>query len=157
MEIFEMQKEFDELMKSAQALIEKLKENQSKMVKRWKPNKGEEYFCVDSVGKIEKSFFTPNLNADIFRYTVGNCFKTEQEAQKELDRMVTEQELLDMCDWNNGTDLMWSILYSFSDGSFDCSWSSLTHSPYRFSSKESCEKAIEQLGTEKLKLVFRID
>ena len=158
MEVFEMEKEFDALMKKGQELIKMLKENQSKKVKRWKPKQGDEFFCVDSCGKIEKTFFTPNLNADLFRYTVGNCFKTEKEAQKELDRMVAEQELLDLCDWDNETDLVWSIVYSTCDDSFviGC-YSTIMTSCYRFASEESAQKAFNTLGTDKLKLIFRID
>lgn len=155
-DIFNMEEEFNALMKKGQELLEKMKENQSKKVKRWKPKQGDEFFCIDSCGKIEKTFFTTNLNADIFRYKVGNCFKTEKEAQKELDRMVAEQELLDLCDWDGGE--LYSIYYVISDNDFVIThYLNITHAPYRFATEESCKKAMKQLGTERLKLVFRID
>ena len=151
-----MQKEFDELMKKGQELIKKLKENQTKKVERWKPKQGDEFFCVDSCGKIEKTFFTTNLNADLFRYKVGNCFKTEAEAQKELDRMVAEQELLDLADWDGGE--LYSIYYVISDNDFVITrYLNITHAPYRFATEESARKAIDTLGSEKLKLIFRIE
>lgn len=156
MEVFEMQKEFDALMKRGQELIKMLKENQSEKVKRWKPKQGDEFFCVDSCGKIEKTFFTTNLNADLFRYASGNCFKTEAEAKKHFDRMLAEQELLDMCDWDGGE--LYSIYYVISDNDFVITrYVNITHAPYRFASRESAQKAINKLGKEKLKLVFRVD
>lgn len=158
MEVFEMQKEFDALMKRGQELIKMLKENQSEKVKRWKPKQGDEFFCVDSCGKIEKTFFTTNLNADLFRYTVGNCFKTEAEAQKEIDRMVAEQELLDLADGSVNDNVWFEIEYSPYDNCFTAGqYSTITSSCYRFATEESCKKAMKQLGKEKLKLVFRVD
>ena len=124
---------------------------------RWKPKQGDEFFCVDSAGKIEKSFFTPNLNADIFRYRIGNCFQTEEEAKKEFNRMIAERELLDMADGSlNGG--WYEIEYIPKEDCFDyCGYSEISSSCYRFASKESARKAIDTLGTEKLKLIFRID
>ena len=161
MEVFEMQKEFDALMKRGQELIKMLKENQSEKVKRWKPKQGDEFFCIDSCGKIEKTFFTTNLNADLFRYKVGNCFKTEAEAKKEQDRMLAEQELLDLCDGDGNVE----IGYKPITGEFeisDCEYlfgkdRVFIWSPYRFATKEEARKAMKQLGKEKLKLVFRVD
>ena len=158
MEVFEMQKEFDALMKRGQELIKMLKENQSEKVKRWKPKQGDEFFCVDSCGKIEKTFFTPNLNADLFRYKVGNCFKTEAEAQKELDRMLAEQELLDLADGSVNDNTWFEIEYTPYDDCFTSGqYSTITSSCFRFATEESCNKAMKQLGEEKLKLIFRID
>lgn len=158
MEVFEMQKEFDALMKRGQELIKMLKENQSEKVKRWKPKQGDEFFCIDSCGKIEKTFFTTNLNADLFRYKVGNCFKTEAEAKKHFDRMLAEQELLDLADGSVNDNAWFEIEYSPYDNCFTSGqYSTITSSCYRFATEESCKKAMKKLGKERLKLVFRIE
>lgn len=159
-DIFEkIQADFDEFMKSAKEFIEKEKakqiDNTDKKVRRWKPENGDDYYCVMSNGNV-KTFIWNTDVADYGHYKLGNCFKTEEEAQKELDRRLAEQELLDMCDWDGG-EKVYLIRYGDQGDVFDCIWFDYLYSPYRFASKESCKKAIKTLGTEKLKLIFRID
>lgn len=156
MEIFEMQKEFDELMKKGQELIEKMKKEQSK-TKRWKPKAGETYYYIGATGSIDSlHWFEQSEDCASHRlYEIGNCFKTEKEAQKELDRRIAEKELLDLCDWESGE--LYSIYYIIAYNNFTItSYLTMTHSPYRFASRESAQNAIDTLGEDKLKLVFRI-
>lgn len=157
MEIFEMEKEFDELMKKGQQLIEKMKQNQIEKVKRWKPEDGDVYYSVMSIGDVMKYGWNSDY-VDCGHYKLGNCFKIEEEAQKELDRRIAEQELLDLADWDE-TNKLWSCIYydtnmcEFRITNF----SALVLNPYRFASIESAQKAIDKLGEDKLKLIFRID
>ena len=93
MEIFEMEKEFNDLMKAGQALLEKMKENHiaddSKKV-RWKPKDGETYYYVVSNGEIDYSFWMADAT-DEGRFNFGNVFKTEEEARKAIDTLGTEK------------------------------------------------------------------
>ena len=159
MEIFEMQEEFDALMKKGQELIKKLKEKQvvddSKKVERWKPKDEDVFWIISSRGKVEWYDWS-NSEWDNGCYNFHNCFRTEEEAQKELDRRLAEQELSSYCDFDGRVELCYDKHAECFEAD-DCSELPYHHSPYRFSSKESCEKAIKQLGTEKLKLIFRID
>lgn len=154
--INDLQEQFENLIKQGQELLEKMKEERiadnSKM-KRWKPKDGDVYYGVVADGTIKRITWDNDI-VDCGYYKIGNCFKTEEEAQKELDRRFAEQELLDMCDWEKETDLAWSIIYSIERGGFDVVYHH--YSPYRFASEESAQKAIDTLGTEKLKLIFRI-
>lgn len=159
MEIFEMEKEFNELMKKGQELIKMLKENQSKKVKRWKPNKCEEYWFIQNDGLLYRySDGWKNGVSDKGRYKLGNCFKTEEQAQKELDRRIAECELLDLADGSVNDNTWFEIEYTPYDGRFTPGqYSTVTSSCFRFATEESCKKAIKLLGTERLKLIFRID
>lgn len=161
MEIFEMQEEFDALMKKGQELIEKLKKEQvaddRKKVDRWKPKKGEEYWYFDNDGNV---FLTINDDSeyDVFVKRIGNCFKTEAEALKELDRRIVEKELLDLADGSVNDNTWFEIEYSPYDNCFTTGqYSTITSSCYRFATEESCKKAMKKLGKERLKLIFRID
>lgn len=162
MEIFEMEKEFDALMKRGQELIEKLKKEKvaddSKKVKRWKPKDGGSYWYIYGDGTIDFHFGLSTDNALLGRYKLGNCFKTKEEAQKEVERRVVEQELLDMCDWDETSELWSCIYYDTHECEFRITnFTGLVLNPYRFANEKSARKAIEQLGTERLKLIFRID
>ena len=155
-----LQEQFENLIKQGQELLEKMKEERfadvSKKVKRWKPKDGDVYYGVMSDGNIRTNIWESDV-FDCGYYSIGNCFKTEEEAQKELNRRRAEQELLDMCDWKDGECA--EIVYDFEDKEFSVEYAFTTscYSPYRFATKESCQKAIDTLGTEKLKLIFRID
>jgi DNA-binding PadR family transcriptional regulator len=51
--------------------------------KRWKPSEGQLYYYVKFTKKDKISSFTwVSDEADVDIYELGNCFKTEQEAQK---------------------------------------------------------------------------
>lgn len=130
----------------------------NKKVRRWKPEDGDDYYCVMSDGKVTTFIWNTDVT-DYGHYKLGNCFETEEEAQKELDRRFAEQELLDMVDAKMSDEHeKWFIEY--------CSQESYFYpnnvffrfaTSFIFSSKESCKKAIKALGDEKLKLIFRID
>lgn len=126
---------------------------QEKKVRRWKPKDGDCVWVIYNDGSVEETIYLSNI--DEHRLKAGFCFKTEEEAQKELDRRFAEQEILDFCDWTVGEP--YQIGYYRSDDTFHPASFMGAYCPYRFASKESCQKAIDTLGTEKLKLIFRID
>ena len=81
-------------------LIEKKAES-----KRWKPNYQDEYCIVDSFGDI-CSCIWHNSDADNFRYSQRNVFKTGEEAEKHLEYLKSLAILRDDAgdwepDWNN--------------------------------------------------------
>lgn len=126
-----------------------------KKTKRWKPKDGNVYYGVTGDGIIKTLIWNTDV-VDYGYYKIGNCFKTEEEAQKELDRRFAEQELLDFCDFDGRVELCYdehAECFEADDGSELPYY----YSPYRFATKESCQKAIDTLGDEKLKLIFRID
>lgn len=160
MEIFEMQKEFDELMKKGQELIKKMKEKQvvddSKKVERWRPKDGDRVWFINDNGDLEDTTYLEGC--DELSFKLGNRFKTEAEALKELDRRIAESELLDLADGSVNDNTWFEIEYTPYDDCFTYGqYSTVTSSCYRFASKESCNKAMKQLGKERLKLIFRID
>lgn len=126
----------------------------NKKVRRWKPKDGNVYYGVTGDGIIKTLIWNTDV-VDYGYYKIGNCFKTEEEAQKELDRRLAEQELLAFCDWDVREP--YQISYYISEMGFKPVSFMGCDSPYRFASEESCQKVIDVLGTEKLKLIFRID
>lgn len=157
--INDLKEQLENLIKQGQELLEKMKERvaDTSKTKRWKPKDGETYWYIYGDGTIDYDFWTSKNDILLGRYKLGNCFETEEEAQKELERRIVEQELLDLCDWKNGACA--EIMYDFMDKEFSVGYpcTETCYSPYRFASKKSCQKAIDTLGTEKLKLIFRID
>ena len=133
-----------------------LKNETNKKVRRWKPKDGDCVWVIYNDGSVEETTYLSAI--DEHRLKAGFCFKTEEEAQKELDRRLGEQEILDFCDWVCGLP-RYEIDFDSNSGMFTVfgDLGGLISSPYRFASEESAQKAIDVLGTEKLKLIFRID
>lgn len=159
MEIFEMEKEFDALMKKGQELIEKMKEKRfvdTSKTKRWKPKDGDVVWFINDNGDLEEMTYIGDV--DELALKIGNCFKTKEEAQKERDRRIAEQELLDLADGSSNDKTWYEIEYTPYDDCFTFGqYGTVTSSCFRFATAESCDKAINELGREKLKLIFRID
>lgn len=133
-------------------LEEALKQSENK---RWFPKKDEEYYGIGS--RFVEPFHNYGEECTKDMYSINNVFKTREEAKKELSRRKAETELLDMCDWTSDCDRMWIIFYNRYTSEFGIDYfCSHQHTPYCFASEESARKAIDTLGEEKLKLIFRI-
>lgn len=133
-------------------LEEALKDSESK---RWFPKKDEEYYGIFHNEVLKYANHNEKCTKNM--YSVNNVFKTKEEAEKELSRRKAETELLDMCDWTPDCDRMWVIFHDKNTSHFDVDYYfSRQHAPYNFASEESAQKAIDTLGEEKLKLIFRI-
>lgn len=159
--IKDLQEQFENFIKQGQELLEKMKEecisDVSKKVKRWKPKDGDVYYGVVADGTIKRITWDNDI-VDCGYYKMGNCFKTEEEALKELDRRFAEQELLDMCDGSSDDDYRVEIGYDRDADLFETGqYGGMLGSCYHFASVKSAQKAIDTLGTDKLKLIFRID
>lgn len=140
--------QYDEYMKLKKQFVDATKKV------RWKPKNGDIYFIIRGSGETEWETWVDS-KWDIGCYDFHNCFETEEQAQKELDRKLAEQELLDMCDDSGVVEIGFDV-----DNREFCAMgedSDYLFSPYRFATEKSCKKAIKQLGTEKLKLIFRFD
>lgn len=124
--------------------------------KRWFPKKDEKYYGIRNNHVEDYHNHSEKCTEDM--YSINNVFKTREEAEKELARRKAETELLDMCDWTSDCDRMWMIYYDRGTSNFDIDYfCAHQFSQCCFASIESAQKAIDTLGVEKLKLIFRID
>ena len=100
----ELLKQKDKLQKE----LDKLTELISKKDIRFKPGYGEFYYYLDSLGFIQRTYWNDGP-MDSYRYSVGNCFKTEQEAYGYKENLITKQQLKDLAlELNNGVEIDWS-------------------------------------------------
>lgn len=53
---------------------------------RWKPEDGERYFIVGSRGYVMESEWK-GYTMDYARYDIGNCFKTEEQAERAAEQI----------------------------------------------------------------------
>ena len=157
----ELSKTITELQKQLTIAQEQLNECEENPNKRWRADEGCEYFYLTSFGVIF-SEIESNDKVDVNRYCIGNYFKTRENAEEYMERLLAEQELLDMCD--DVSDISWrvecnkfSIFYNCPQRQFEyVMWNKFQWSNYNFSTKERAKEAIEKLGKEKLKLIFGV-
>lgn len=84
--------------------IEKTKEhlaNMEKMLeeykyKRWKPKDCEKYWYADYLCNVNYTLFYTNVEVDNNRYSTYNCFKTEEEAEAEAEKILIRRKLEDI-------------------------------------------------------------
>ena len=144
-------------------LVEKAK----KPEKIWKPKCGEWYWFIGSDGQVDNCEWA-NDHIDRGRYSMGNCFRTKEEAEftrekqiikTELQRYADEHNDPDKEEWNK-TNGHYEIVYNYRLGRLDFSElrsCSSTDAIY-FTSEELAKKAVETVGRERiLKYMFSID
>lgn len=70
----------------------------------WKPKVGEEYWYIDSDSDV--------LNTNYYDeggFSIGNCFKTQEDAEKALERLKIRRQLKDIAErLNKGRKIDWS-------------------------------------------------
>lgn len=70
---------------------------------RWKPEIDQEYYCLGSDGSVMGDEWV-NLSIDRNRLKIGNCFQTEEEAEKAVEKLKAWKRLKDsgfkFKDWN---------------------------------------------------------
>lgn len=115
--------------------------------------KDKDRFCVyNRYGKISSGFLVSKN--DLETAMLLGAYKTEEETKLAYEKRKAEIELLMMCD---GLEKRTCFVPYFDDNELfvgRCAW--YKPCPYRFASKESCQKAIKKLGDHKLRLIFNI-
>ena len=116
------------------------------------PKYGDSYFFVDVDSEISSSEWVGNI-FDGSRLRNGNCFKTIAEAEKHRRFLFADAKLRKMADGGfSGYELSLEADRCF----FITLKCSDYVSPYRFSSEEKANQAIEEIGEDDLKLIFGI-
>ncbi|MCQ2957276.1 MAG: hypothetical protein MJ180_00065 [Candidatus Gastranaerophilales bacterium] len=99
--------EIEQLQKQIDELKEKIKEQESQPVKRWRANLGGDYYYVNNNLLTAKDQEKAH-NVNNVLYKLGNYFQTEQEARNYRDNILTKQELKDLAlELNDGVEIDW--------------------------------------------------
>lgn len=149
------EKEREQLMK----LIKKSNKPKSKILK---PEYNEIYFYISEYGAVRNSIWE-NDHIDNGCYGIGNCFKTEEEAEFALEKAKVETELRRFAeenneyeiDWTDEDQEKWCMYYSYMDGDvyFTDAYCHKRNDIY-FSSKKIGAQAVDSIGKERLKKYY---
>lgn len=139
------------------ALVKKSTEEKPKV---WKPEDKKEYYFINAGGCICDDIWT-NCILDNNLYAIGNCFKTEKEAEFALEKLkvIAElkrfaQERNDKIYWNNGS-WKYYIAYDYTANKviYMSAMTSKRNDIY-FTSEEIAQQAIKTIGADRLKKYY---
>ena len=135
--------------------------------KTWKPKDNEDYYVIFSCGDINcMAWYNDGFDND--RYALGNCFKTQEEAEWAVEYLKVKAELqrfadehnTEPIDWNNKKQFKYMIGYkAFSNSVCVNSYilNKFAGTDY-FTSEEIAQQAIDYIGEERLKkYYFRVE
>ena len=134
---------------------------------RWKPEKHETYYFVNSEGEVYETWRSSiNFIPDKKRYNAYNCFRTKEQAEQEAEKILVRRMLEDIArrlnkgekiDWNNKDQIKYFIYIAPINNRLDFS--------NRILSKEQgvifcldnnfLNVAIQEIGEERLKNYLR--
>ena len=160
----ELQKEIEKA-RARLANMEKMLEQCE--YERWKPEKHETYYFVDSSGDVEETWRSSiNFIPDKKRYNAYNCFETKKQAEQESENILVRRMLEDIArrlnkgkkiDWENSSQSKYFIYLNNEYDELGYDDSEL----YKFQGVVYCldtwflDVAIQEIGKERLKKYLR--
>lgn len=142
------------------------KEEKKSEPKIWKPEYGEWYWFIGSDGQINNDeWANDQMNRGI--YSIGNCFRTKEEAEfarekqkikTELQRFANEHNDPEKLEWD-GENEHYRIGYDIdADDFITTSGLSVICDDIYFTSKEIAEDAANKVGAKRIiKYLFDVD
>lgn len=140
---------------------EVVEETKSK-VKVWKPNKNEKYCYIGGDGDIYHTV-NVNLTTDGRVFSIGNYFKTDEEAEHMVEKLKVIKELQDFAienrdeeiDWYDKEQDKWEISYKDSNVEPICNnyYRAQTFNIY-FTSLKIAKEAIKKIGEDRIKKYY---
>lgn len=129
--------------------------------KRWKPKSGENYWYIMHCGDIASTSWSNYCGLDAELFTMGDCFKTKEEAEFALEKHKVYLELKnfadennDPIDWGNKKQEKYIINYCTADKKsvFVDSWATYQFiGCVYFSSYKLAKQAIQKVGEDRIK------
>lgn len=150
-------KELEETIKKAQEQIQELKAMENSKV--WKPKENREYWYITEEGVVDTGVWE-DFECEKRMYAIGNCFKTEKEAEEaieikkidtELRRYAIEHNEKDI-DWTNINKRKYYIYFDTNKKILDIGVviTLKEHRGIYFTSKEIALAAIEAIGKDRV-------
>lgn len=115
---------------------------------RWKPEARQDYYCVTSDGSVVKDDWS-NWCLDDGRFEIGNCFQTEEEAERVVEYLKALAVVRgDATSKFTEDESNYYVYYSFEINSLrlGCSWNCIKNGafglPY-FATEEDAQRSIK--------------
>lgn len=136
------------------------KSHTEKKSKVWKPNEGDNYYCISYYGQVNDNVYISTVGSE--HYKLGNCFKTREEAEfalekqkliTEIKRYIAENDPREL-DWDDPEQFKFSIYYNLCANKIyttaNCQFCRYPEEIY-FSTEFDWRKMIEDIGEDRIK------
>lgn len=149
-------KELEETINKAQEQIQELKAMKDSKV--WKPKENREYWYITEDGVVDTGVWE-DFECEKRMYSMGNCYKTEEEALEALEIKKTDIELRRYAQEHNEKFICWTdnnakyyIKYDFSHECLIIDVCNITKTANQiyFSSREVAAEAIKSVGKDRV-------
>ena len=157
-------------LEAAQQEITKLQQaiEQAEAENDTRPKDGDEYYLIGSYGQIGYEYFSSKNIVDAMRIDIGNCYKTKEETEQAVEKMKVMAELKRLADksWKEaGAEINWPdentskyfVRCNMKYGAVlvDVNYSVKNINDFYFHSEQKAKEAIDKIGEERLKSVFK--
>ena len=153
-------KDAEEDLAAARLELEMYKQKQESN-EPWKPEKGQEYYCVLGDGAVA-NFKWQVVKPDLFRFSQGNCFKTRAKAEKHRDKLILIAELKEFAgywkpDWYDNSQVKYCLYYCHEEDQWltDNCVSTKEVGQIYFNTLDRAQEAIEHFG-DRLNLLLEV-
>lgn len=122
------------------------------------PKYGDRYFVIFDSGRIDWVVWY-GTSADNERLSIGNCFRTEEDAEFVVERLKVLADMRKSAfepDWKDNRQQKWSIFYDCEDNTIQypaCRFYSKGMDMY-FESRERAKECVATIGEERLKKYY---
>ena len=138
-------------------LVDKYLEEVELSYKPFNPKKEEEeYFYVNSWGRVFSGTYYSDGNTYKWHDESGNCFQTKEEAEYHRDWLIARKRIMDSSDfvpdWGDINEAKWTIRYNYPYRILAAMpYNTLTSGePVYYETRDQAEQAIKELENEYL-------
>ena len=153
------------LNKEEREQLLRLVEKAKRPKKIWKPEYGDWYWYISSDGQVDNCEWV-NGPIDYGRYSMGNCFRTKEEAEFAGEKQKVKTELQRYADEHNDPNLEeWKNWHYYIEYLPKCDALGIVSMCFRrmesvtyFTSKNIAEDAMKEIGKKRImKYLFDVD
>lgn len=148
--------ELNDKLQKAQDKLENLTKNE-----RWKPNENDVYWFVDDLCKIDCTYYNTRNKCDNKRYNAYNTFYTQEEAEREANKILIRRKLEDLArslndgikiDWEDFNQIKYYIFYNNETQVLNCSvhYATKSQGTIYCLDPDFIYKAIDEIGKQEL-------
>ena len=156
-------KQLEAAIAAANKKLAELKEAEAIAQKPW-PQNGDPYWTIDDSAEVFESKWTTD-SIDRGRLVIGNVFRTEADAEKEIERRKVLTELRRLAreswgggkaDWSNSAQNKYRLHFDYYLEGWYTSFCSHTRQQgaIYFASLEAAEAAIQTIGADRLMMLL---
>ena len=152
----ELLKELEEAKRKIADIEKKIEEKKTE-TGRWKPRKADNYWFISGDAQVTKDLWT-NHFIDSMRYKIGNCYKTESEANFAIEKLKVIAELKEYEEpksraWD-GIISHYFIYYDYNREKIAISYNDYYKGGIYFESEEKAKQAIDAIGEDRIKKYY---